>query len=99
MVPTTGDGGSDDAGADKASVAAAGETTKGSDENAESQKHQQQEQQQQQLRQLTGHRRLAAAWFGEDGAGSVPREQFAAFVRDLRLDVKTVECRLYSCAM
>lgn len=27
------------------------------------------------------------------------REQFKAFVRDLRLDVKTVECRLYSRSM
>lgn len=27
------------------------------------------------------------------------REQFTAFVRDLRLDVKTVECRLYSRSM
>lgn len=42
------------------------------------------------------HKRLTAAWFGEDGKGSVPREEFAAFVRHLRLDIKTVECRLYS---
>ncbi|CAN0013752.1 unnamed protein product [Ectocarpus fasciculatus] len=50
---------------------------------------------------LTGHKRLAAAWFGKNGVGGssgggVNREQFTAFVRDLRLDVKTVECRLYS---
>lgn len=46
---------------------------------------------------LTGHKRLAAAWFGEDGTGSIPREKFASFVRDLRKDATTVECRLYSC--
>lgn len=46
--------------------------------------------------QLAGHKRLVAKWFGEDGKGSVPREDFAAFIRDLRLDIKTVECRLYS---
>ncbi|CAM9506888.1 unnamed protein product [Ectocarpus sp. 4 AP-2014] len=48
---------------------------------------------------LTGHKRLAAAYFGKNGVGrggGVNREQFTAFVRDLRLDVKTVECRLYS---
>ncbi len=66
---------------------------------------------------LTGHKRLAAAWFGAggeeaggkggkgDGGGGkegrrgVPRDQFASFVRDLRMDVKTVECRLYSRSM
>lgn len=52
-----------------------------------------------QAQQLTGHKRLAAAWFGEDGKGSIPREEFASFVRDLRKDVKTVECRLYSCTV
>ncbi|CAM9775990.1 unnamed protein product [Ectocarpus sp. 6 AP-2014] len=49
--------------------------------------------------ELAGHKRLAAAWFGKNGVGrggGVNREQFTAFVRDLRLDVKTVECRLYS---
>lgn len=55
---------------------------------------------------LTGHKRLEAAWFGKDGDGNgggggkeVPREQFLTFVRDLRMDVKTVECRLYSRSM
>ncbi|CAM9861793.1 unnamed protein product [Scytosiphon promiscuus] len=33
---------------------------------------------------------------GEEGIRVVAREKFAAFVRDLRMDVKTVECRLYS---
>ena len=102
LVPTTN--GRDDADANANTGAAAGEkspeaSAESVEQQQQQQQHQQYQQRQERLRQLTGHKRLAAAWFGEDGAGSVSREAFAAFVRDLRLDVKTVECRLYSRAM